>query len=522
VSVTAELGWTVEAVDFARVPIIGATSVLRRLDDESLRRAMPLLDPAHLAPSASPHHDPARLANIIGETHASVGWAPPTSALQVARGASLVIAGQQPLLMLGPVFTLLKAASAVSLARRLATADAPIIPAFWIAGEDHDLAEVNRCTIGSEKLVIDHAIASAAGPRPPVARVSLEPFRQTIIDFAGAHLADAPHRDWVVSMLEAARYGSYSDLFASLLLQVLGDTGLVLLDPMRLRPLAAPVIARAVGQWGDLQHAFAAGSQEVARRGFNPPVKTLGLFEITAAGRTAISDPAGLDPQRILDDPDRFSPGAALRPVVQDAIIPAVATVAGPTELLYLWQADPLYERLGVRRSSIWPRLSATFIDHRTRRRARRFGLENAAILDAAERFAEIEAGEVDDEQLRAIARLGDELARRIDDLANSAGANPKLLRKARESVRYQSQRVVDRVHQQRLEAAGVGRRNLQQVLDVIYPGGGLQERSLGTMEMLGRYGPAWVRGLLELDPLNLKHHLVDLAAEVTGQGVSP
>lgn len=498
--------WTRREVQFARVPLIGPRNPFARLGE---MQEAPLLELERAPASASPYQRPHLLAETLGNVS-------PTMAEAIRAEAPFVIAGQQPGIMLGPAFTLLKAATAVSLARRLAEqCSRPVVPAFWIASEDHDIEEVNRCTCGEQKLVLPHASLNQAGPRPPVGSISLEPWRPRIIQFAEESLRGLEHGEWVLSLLQNADYTSYATFFGSLLTAAMGGHSPVLIDPMTLRSLTAPVIAEVVRRWDELEDAFARATANLQQRGFTPPLDRLSLFEITAEGRTLITDPRKIMPQQVLDQPERFSPGAALRPIVQDAVIPTIATVAGPTELLYLWQIDPLYDVLGVKRSAIAPRLGATFVDAATMRRAEKFGLSDDAILDVLTALeAHDHAADPADADLKDLHDLGGEITRRIEQLTNDQ--NAKSLSKARESIEYQVGRVIERVRQQRLEQIGVGRRNLQRIADIVYPGGQLQERSASAIEMLARHGPAWIDQILQLDPLVRRHHLIETPAVIT------
>lgn len=71
-------------------------------------------------------------------------------------GASAIVTGQQVTLFGGPLFTLLKAATAIRKAK-----DAGAVPIFWLATEDHDLAEADHVTLPSRRelhtLRLDHA-----------------------------------------------------------------------------------------------------------------------------------------------------------------------------------------------------------------------------------------------------------------------------------------------------------------------------------------------------------------------------
>ena len=55
--------------------------------------------------------------------------------------------GQQPGLFTGPLYTIHKALSAAALARILERQRRrPVIPVFWVAGDDHDFVEASRAS----------------------------------------------------------------------------------------------------------------------------------------------------------------------------------------------------------------------------------------------------------------------------------------------------------------------------------------------------------------------------------------
>src|SRR5262249_53563377 len=58
-------------------------------------------------------------------------------------GAFATVTGQQVGLYGGPLFSLLKALTAVKLANQAREAGIDAVPIFWLATADHDLAEVN-------------------------------------------------------------------------------------------------------------------------------------------------------------------------------------------------------------------------------------------------------------------------------------------------------------------------------------------------------------------------------------------
>ena len=60
-----------------------------------------------------------------------------------SRETLAVVTGQQPGLFGGPLYSLIKAMSTVAAARELeARTGQPVVPVFWIEGDDHDFEEI--------------------------------------------------------------------------------------------------------------------------------------------------------------------------------------------------------------------------------------------------------------------------------------------------------------------------------------------------------------------------------------------
>ena len=79
-------------------------------------------------------------------------------------GSVVVIGGQQAGLLTGPLYTIHKVISIIKLAEEKSELlGKPVIPVFWIAGEDHDIDEVNHVfveqdnTFKKKSLYADHS-----------------------------------------------------------------------------------------------------------------------------------------------------------------------------------------------------------------------------------------------------------------------------------------------------------------------------------------------------------------------------
>jgi uncharacterized protein YllA (UPF0747 family) len=103
-----------------------------------LLRRLPAATPGRLAPAVGERW--AAWLEVVGAT-ASVRQ----NLARLRAGAAAIVSGQQAGVVGGPLLTLLKAARAVSLAREVEAASGkPVVPVFWIAGDDHDLDEIHH------------------------------------------------------------------------------------------------------------------------------------------------------------------------------------------------------------------------------------------------------------------------------------------------------------------------------------------------------------------------------------------
>src|SRR5262245_51327925 len=93
------------------------------------------------------------------------------------RDTVAVVTGQQAGLLGGPLFTLLKALTAIKLAERVRREQrVPAVAVFWIDSEDHDWDEVKTVGVFNGELSPEHiAVGNPPGAHQgPVARVKLD------------------------------------------------------------------------------------------------------------------------------------------------------------------------------------------------------------------------------------------------------------------------------------------------------------------------------------------------------------
>jgi len=312
----------------------------------------------------------------------------------------VVVTGQQTGLLLGPLYTLSKALSAVSLARRLSTEARPVVPVFWLAAQDADSSEIDHAYLldlgeRSHHLTLPLPEGVPAG-RIPLPAAWVEGVIRELRTFRGPEA----YRLEVADLLRraAARAETFADWFGALLYELLGTHGLIVLNPLEpdLARFFVPVLRAELAE--PLRSGATINAAATALRvlGHTPQLgRAAGATNLFLEeggrrrllrwdGQTFATDARTYTREELLAclgaDPTRLTPAAGLRPVTQDAALPTAATVVGPGELRYFAQLRGVYEQHGVAMPLIWPRATVTVLEPPAARILDKFGVSAAAV----------------------------------------------------------------------------------------------------------------------------------------------
>lgn len=437
----------------------------------------------------------------------------------------VVTTGQQPGLFTGPAYTIHKALSARALARTLERAwGRPVVPVFWLAGDDHDYAEASHAAWPAPdgSLRRWHLPERPSGaPLTPMYRTPLDPDAIRALDQLEADLDGAQYRADVIAWLRRHYRpdATVASAYAGALAELLAPLGIACFDPTHAaaRAAMAPWFLRALATAGPLDQQLARRSAELTAAGRDPEVAvgdgaTLVMLE-GVAGRDRLVAEGGefvtrrgaerLTPQAVeriaAEEPTRLSPNVLLRPAIEAAILPTVAYVAGPGELRYLALTPPVYEALGVAPQRPVPRWSGVLVEPAVDRTLARFGISLEELLnEGAALDARIARRHFPPELTAALEELRGAADRSFDALARGAQAiDPTLVRTMQGllgRVRFsadQAERKLVRALKRR-EATELAQ--LERARTAVRPDGRPQERVLIVPPWVARHGP----GILE------------------------
>lgn len=500
--------------------------------------------------------DPAAWRDAIARTHQHrrerEAIADLVQAQQRARGASdaaisatallrdpqtvAVVTGQQAGLFGGPLFTLLKALTALRLAEQVRTEHAvPTVAVFWIDAEDHDWDEVKACSVLDADM---KPLAIAAGDPPqahagPVARVRLD---ESVNAAINALETAMPRTEFTPALIDGLRRAyapgtGMADAFGRWLETVLGPRGLIVFDAAdpAAKPLVSRVFAREIEQPGETARLASEAGAALEARGYHaqatPQEGSLALFHMNDGRQPIRASQGGFLVgertestatllERVRTSPQEFSPSVLLRPIVQDTLFPTVCYVAGPNELAYLGQLRRVYDAFSTPMPLIQQRATATLIDANAMRFLTRYdvALESLRAQDEAVLNAVLEAQlppSVEsslDEALQAIEQRMERLAKEVVQIDPTLeGAARSTLTRMRDDLK--------KLHGKIIQAAKrkdeTLRRQFQNARSQAFPGGEPQERAVGFVYFLNRYGPALIDRLYAELPVDAGTHWV-------------
>ena len=482
-----------------------------------------------------------------------------TTSLDALRreGTFCVVTGQQPGFLASPLYSLYKALQACRAAAELSEQwGTPVVPVFWNHADDHDVAEVHHAWQLNRNLDLQKvALAGLSSGRVPLGEIAvteesqrLGALRAQLHNIVEEHAGAPEALDLFMPRDGETLPRALSRIFGELC----GRFGLIVVEPTWIRAQLSSEMGRIVsGPMGgpSLVAALRAGEGELSSLGLQAAIP-IGSTDDDAGAAAAIAYqhvPAGpgqtervafraggeglrMDGEpgsrthaelgaQIVGDPQQWSAGALLRPIVQDAVFPTCAYVGGYGELGYHAQLGPARDAAGQPRTPFLARVSLTLVDDDTRYALERVEASVEEVLRAKGEFTPADDDSAEPEVVEALRAIGADAARRLQEhksaLAELEPALAVTIKKTAGHVEQSIGKVIDkalRVHQNR---SGKGARQVRRVNSTLVPRGVPQERVLGPFQFIARYGTAILDELRrEIPSVSFEHIVLHLAAE--------
>jgi bacillithiol synthase len=457
----------------------------------------------------------------------------PARAMALARlaepGAFAVTTGQQPGLFTGPLYTIHKALSTAALARVLERQwQHPVVPVFWVAGDDHDYAEASHASWVAPDGVVKTFQLPPRPPDAPLTPMYRELLGPAIEDALEALASDLPASEFRDSTLDWLRRhyrpaATVAGSFAGALAEILAPAGIICLDSTHpaVKRAEARHLIRALGLARDLDRDLASRAEELQLAGMDPGVPvgdgaTLVMLEASQGRDRLVLEDGAFVTRRSRErfdlatlqqigasEPERLSPNVLLRPAIESALIPTAAYLAGPGELRYLGLTEPVYQRMRIPRQLAIPRWSGILVEPKVDRVLQKFQIELSDLLEPPGALEQrLIRSQLPDEAVRALAEMRESLESGYESLGQSAAVIDPTLARPVQGAKHQALSGLQEVERKLIQH--LKRRQeteLNQIVRaraMVLPENKPQERVLTIAPFLARYGTMLITELCD------------------------
>lgn len=463
------------------------------------------------------------LADALLDLHGS--WNPTKETLaniEALRDSKTVVmvTGQQCNLFGGPSMIAHKAMSIIVQSKKLTKIlDRQVVPVFWLADEDHDLAEVleghawgasldevNALSMEWPAMSQEQIIASSTMVGSLALPASL---CQTTEAW---HMADSVRDTLSRAYTEG---GSLRDGMARWLSELFGHHGLVLFSRQHdaFHQASASLLSRAVSEAESIGQALSQSTEAVLASGGHQQASIDGtvLFHVNNTGQrvkwtqdqgqwrhAAMSKGESKDAlllaEYVRQHPEEVSPNVFMRLVLQSALLPVVGAALGPAELAYAGQSTKMFEWAGLCQPVWMPRYSLTLLDGGKQPWLDELGLQWTAFQQPLHELQTTWVDSLHPNELEsALSQWETLLEGQAGELAEQVKGLDATLEASVDASRARMVKELDRVRTKirrairRRESVQMSR--MERLATRLMPAGALQERTIATWSVLSHFG---------------------------------
>lgn len=486
------------------------------------------------------------LADIL--TYMNQKWKAPSSVINNinrlrSKDSMVVIGGQQAGLLTGPIYTIHKIVTLIQVAKKQEKElNAPVIPVFWIAGEDHDFDEINHIYIEEKQRLKKHTINQYQFEKKSVSDIKLDKEAANVwVEKAFKELEETVFTRKILMKTKEAihRAETFVDFFAELVMELFGDLGLVLLDSGNhdLRGLESDYFKKMILNQPNISGGVFEEIQKNIRQGY-PAILEVNktdahLFYHHHNERVLLTrDEAGnwkgkqeevnfteKEMLKIADhNPELLSNNVVTRPIMQEMLFPSLAFVGGPGEIAYWSVLKPAFNALEYKMPIVLPRMSFTLIDQKAKKQ-----IESLSLIpsDAVNYGLAMERGNwlnaqhnppidsLAEEVKKAVGRAHLPLRESARSISNDLGdLAEKNLVYLLEDVDFLRDRLMKTIKSRHADKLAI----FNQLELLLFPFSGLQERTWNILPWLNQYGKDFLMELVNEDfNLESDHFLIYL-----------
>ncbi|HVD98022.1 MAG TPA: bacillithiol biosynthesis cysteine-adding enzyme BshC [Cytophagaceae bacterium] len=396
-----------------------------------------------------------------------------------------VTTGHQLNIFGGPLYFIYKIITTINTAKILNQKDPShhIVPVFWMASEDHDFEEINHFNLFGKTWKWETEQKGAVGRFNPEGICEiLDALPERIPLFEKAYRENK-------TLADATRY-FVNELF--------GKDGLVILDAddKSLKKEFSFVVRDELTKHSS--HALVEKtSAALEAAGYEAQVhaRAINLFYLENGLRERIlkeGDHYKINNTNLVfsekeflekaeNEPEKFSPNVVLRPLYQECILPNLAYLGGPAEVVYWLQLKAVFDHFKVPFPILMPRNFALWLNKANQQKLSKLSLDLSDLFVPADQLKNNYLLKITEAEFK-LEQERDVLKTLFESIKEKAGAIDKTMEAAVLGELQKSLKILEDL-EKRLKKAEERKNEtvltqLMNLKEKLFPGGGLQERS--------------------------------------------
>ncbi|SMQ70188.1 bacillithiol biosynthesis cysteine-adding enzyme BshC [Bacillus sp. OV166] len=303
----------------------------------------------------------------------------------------VVIGGQQAGILTGPLYSIHKVISIIKLAeQKEEQLGVPVVPVFWIAGEDHDFQEVNHVFVPVNRKVDKWTYPERVVNKKMVSDIQLN--KESCLAWVNNLIENFGETEHTNTLLEFAKEQisistTFVDFFANIIMELFKDYGLLIVDSgnREFRLLQKEFLKSQILHHEAITNKLLEQQREIGKNGFPITLDAgeenanLFYYDQKMSERILLEYDRGNDrfvgkngtlaftrEQLVVlaeESPANLSNNVVTRPLMQEWLFPTVAFIAGPGEISYWAELKLVFEHFDMKMPPIVPRLNITILD---------------------------------------------------------------------------------------------------------------------------------------------------------------
>jgi len=295
-----------------------------------------------------------------------------------------ITTGHQLNIFTGPLYFIYKLVTAINTAKVLKQnyPEYHFVPVYWMASEDHDFEEINHFFLGPQKIEWNSDQEGAVGKFDPSGLKDISQRLPKNFQF----------------FKEAYSKNTLADAVRCYVNHLFGKEGLVVIDADQpaLKAQFKEVARRDILQ-NESSPFVEKSDQELISLSYKPQItsREINFFYLENDIRARIEKKedryelvdhdqsfSSVEIEKLIEtNPERFSPNVTLRPLYQETILPNLAYIGGPAEMVYWLQLKAMFENYDVPFPILLPRNFALIYPESAQKKIQKLGLDQKEVF---------------------------------------------------------------------------------------------------------------------------------------------